>query len=187
MTRREIRETIFRLLFMEQFADTAEMEEKVNLYLEELKDGLMDDFRVKEVTFGDETYIREKVAAIAEKTPEIDEILNRTSKGWKTSRMGRAELSVLRLGVYEVLFDEEIPTGVAINEAVELAKKYGGDGAGSFVNGILGKVARDGAVPSGEADPAEKPAEESSEEAESSSSDKEPEKAAPAETGEKEE
>ena len=55
--------------------------------------------------------------------------------------MNRVDLTALRLAVYEMKFDEDIPTGVAINEAVELAKRFGGEDSGSFVNGILGKIA----------------------------------------------
>ena len=55
--------------------------------------------------------------------------------------MSRVELAALRLAVYEMEYDEDVPTGVAINEAVELAKRFGGDASGSFVNGVLGKIA----------------------------------------------
>ena len=72
---------------------------------------------------------------------EIDQELNEYSQGWKTSRMNRVDLTALRLAFYEMKFDEEIPVGVAINEAVELAKLFGGEDSGSFVNGILGKIA----------------------------------------------
>ena len=67
--------------------------------------------------------------------------MNQASKGWKTSRMGKVDLTILRLASYEVLFDEDVPAKVAINEAVELAKKFGGDDSPSFINGVLGKVA----------------------------------------------
>ena len=73
--------------------------------------------------------------------PEIDGILNENAKGWKTSRMNKVDLTILRLAVYELKWDDEIPVGVAINEAVELAKRFGGDESPSFVNGVLGKVA----------------------------------------------
>ena len=73
--------------------------------------------------------------------PEIDGILNANARGWKTSRMNKVDLTVLRLAVYELKWDDEIPVGVAINEAVELAKRFGGDESPSFVNGVLGKVA----------------------------------------------
>ena len=74
--------------------------------------------------------------------PEIDETINRTSTGWKTERMSRADLAILRLAVFEMLRDDNIPTGVAINEAVLLARKFGGDDSSSFVNGILAKMER---------------------------------------------
>ena len=72
---------------------------------------------------------------------EIDELLNEYSKGWKTTRMNRVDLTILRLATYELKWDEEVPTGVAINEAVELAKRYSSDQGPSFVNGVLAKVA----------------------------------------------
>ena len=85
--------------------------------------------------------ISEKVNRIVEKLEEIDQSLNEKAKGWETDRVGRVELTVLRLAVYESQFDEEIPTGVAINEAVELAKKFGQDSSAAFVNGVLAKFA----------------------------------------------
>ena len=78
---------------------------------------------------------------ILEHLDEIDQILNEYSRGWKTTRMNRVDLTALRLAVYEMKMDEEVPVGVAINEAVELAKLFGGEDSGSFVNGILGKIA----------------------------------------------
>ena len=138
MIRTQLRETIFRLLFMKQFADKEEMNDQVTLYLDEMRGGLMED-----VTLEDEKYIREKLSRILEKLPEIDGKLNEASRNWKTSRMAKVDLSVLRLAVYEILYDEDIPTGVAIDEAVEIAKHYGGEESGSFVNGVLGQIARE--------------------------------------------
>ena len=83
-----------------------------------------------------------KHAAIVEKVEEIDEILNTHTTGWKTTRMNKVDLTILRLAVYEIQWDEDVPAGVAINEAVELAKKYSGEEGPSFVNGVLGKIAR---------------------------------------------
>ena len=62
------------------------------------------------------------------------------AKGWKTDRMGKSELAIIRLAVYEMLYDETVPVKVAINEAVDLARKYGGDESPAFVNGILAKL-----------------------------------------------
>ena len=131
MSRREMRESIFQLLFMTEFNAVDEMAEQRALYLDGVEN-LQDNNR---------EYIQKKFDKIVEKIPEIDEMLNQTSKGWKTKRMSKVDLSILRQASYEVLFDEEVPTGVAINEAVELAKKFGGDTSSSFINGVLGKLA----------------------------------------------
>ena len=108
------------------------MEEQKTLYMENLE----------HITEKDQTYIQDKFKLICEKKETIDEKLNEISKGWKTSRMGKVELTILRLATYEIYYDEDVPEGVAINEAVELAKKFGGDESPAFVNGILGKMVR---------------------------------------------
>ena len=131
MNRRELRESIFQLLFMTEFNPSEEMGEQKELYL----DG------IENLQEKDQAYIQEKFEKIRNKISEIDELLNKASKGWKTSRMGKVDLTILRLASYEVLFDEDVPGKVAINEAVELAKKFGGDESPAFINGVLGKVA----------------------------------------------
>ena len=131
MNRRELRESIFQLLFMTEFNPSEEMGEQKELYL----DG------IENLQEKDQAYIQDKFEKIRDKITEIDEILNQASKGWKTSRMGKVDLTILRLASYEVLFDEDVPAKVAVNEAVELAKKFGGDDSPSFINGVLGKVA----------------------------------------------
>ena len=131
LSRRKLRESIFQLLFMTEFNPSEEMGEQKELYL----DG------IENLQEKDQAYIQDKFEKIRDKITEIDEILNQASKGWKTSRMGKVDLTILRLASYEVLFDEDVPAKVAINEAVELAKKFGGDDSPSFINGVLGKVA----------------------------------------------
>ena len=130
MTRRELREHIFKLLFFVEFHQEEELPEQVKMYFEELP----------EVKEADHEYIEEKYAHIKEKLPEIDQALDEVSKGWKTGRMGKVDLTILRLAVYEMKFDEDIPVGVAINEAVELGKTFGGDDSSAFINGILAKL-----------------------------------------------
>lgn len=131
MSRREVREQVFKLLFRAEFYEEGELPEQLQLFFEEL-----DQTENK-----DTIYIREKVEQILARLPEIDSMVNGVAQGWKTSRMGKVDLTLIRLAVYEIKFEEEIPTGVAINEAVELAKSYGTDGSSSFVNGILAKLA----------------------------------------------
>ncbi|MCI8947385.1 MAG: transcription antitermination factor NusB [Lachnospiraceae bacterium] len=135
MGRREQREQIFKLLFRVEFHDREDMPEQLILFFEE------DDLEVMEA---ERLYITGKCDRIMDRLAEIDGLLNEKTEKWTTDRMGRAELTILRLAVYEILFDEDVPTGVAINEAVELAKKFGQDGAGAFVNGILARFADKG-------------------------------------------
>lgn len=142
MKRSEVRETVFRLLFMRQFNPEEEMKEQTGLYLDGLKDGREEVSYSGSVTEEDEAAVEEKLNGVMQHIPEIDELLNRTAKGWKTSRMAKVDLTILRLAVYEIRYDPDVPTGVAINEAVELAKHYGGPESSSFINGILGNIAR---------------------------------------------
>lgn len=143
MKRSELRENIFKLLFMAQFNRPEEMPEQMRLYFEAAQEGREDVVCGRVPSTEDEAYIQEKYSRICEKLPEIDALLNEISVGWKTSRMNKVDLTILRLAVYEMMYDEEVPTAVAINEAVELAKRFGGDDSTSFVNGILGKAARE--------------------------------------------
>ena len=130
MNRRKIREHLFKLVFIFSFTLEKDMEEQVRLYLDGIEDLEEQDRRT----------IEERFRAVCVKVPEIDAMLNATARGWKTDRFGSADLAIMRVAVYEMLFDEKIPEGVAINEAVELAKKYGGDESPAFINGILGKI-----------------------------------------------
>lgn len=132
MSRRELRERIFKLLFRVEFNQREEMQEQTELFFEEEEN---------RADVADVNYITHKFDGILERLEEIDTALNDKVEGWNTLRMGKVDLTILRLAVYEVLFDEEIPTGVAINEAVELAKKFGQDSSPSFVNGVLAKFA----------------------------------------------
>ena len=93
------------------------------------------------VTEQDQAYLEARLADIMDRLPQIDEQLSEKIEGWKLSRVGKVELALLRIAVYEILYDDEVPTGVAISEAVELSKKYGPDNAASFVNGVLAKFA----------------------------------------------
>lgn len=140
MNRSKLRENIFKLLYTAEFQEKEEMPQQMSLYFTYSDDNDEDE----EVTVSekDQTYMEEKYHHVTEHIPEIDEMLNRTSEGWKTTRMGKVDLAILRLAVYEMKFDEDVPVGVAINEAVELAKKYDTEDATSFINGVLGSAAR---------------------------------------------
>ena len=130
MTRHEVREHIFRLLFMVEFHEGEELKEQAALYFDE----------VEGISEKNHAYILEKLENMIEKVPELDAALNEAAEGWKTARMGKAELTILRLAAYEIKCDEDIPARVAINEAVELGKTFGGDESPAFINGILAKL-----------------------------------------------
>lgn len=130
MGRREQREQLFKLLFRVEFNTPEEMPEQLRLFFEQADEPVSGE---------DELFITAKYEKIMDRLSEIDGLLNEKAEKWTTDRMGKAELAILRLAVYEVLFDEEVPAGVAINEAVELAKKFGQDNAKAFVNGVLAK------------------------------------------------
>lgn len=130
MRRHEQREHIFKLLFRVEFNTPEEMPEQVRLFLNDV-----------DMVFSEEDaeYITNRFKKIQDKIPEIDQMINERTEGWDTTRMGKVELTVLRVAVYEIIYDEDIPDGVAIDEAVEIAKVYGQKNSGGFVNAILAK------------------------------------------------
>ncbi len=134
MSRREIREHIFKLLFLMEFYEGNELSEQAEFYMDEVEEAAPSG--------RDAEYILEKYKKIREQLPQLDEKLAKAATGWKLNRMNKVDLSILRLAAYEALEDDDIPVGVAINEAVELAKKFGGDDSPAFVNGVLAKVVK---------------------------------------------
>lgn len=135
MGRRELREQIFLLLFRVEFNNPEEMPAQLKMFFETGSyDEDMHSFSEK-----DREYITEKYNHIMESLPDIDKQLFEKAENWDITRMGKVELTVLRLAVYEIEKDDSVPASVAINEAVELAKKFGQDGSGAFVNAVLAK------------------------------------------------
>lgn len=133
MGRHEQREQLFKLLFRVEFNAQDDMPEQVKLFFQD------DEIQYTEKTMD---AIQSKFEEIQKRLPEIDGMLNEKAEGWNVERMGKVELTVLRIAVYEILFDEDIPDTVAINEAIEIAKKYGQSASGSFVNAILAKFVK---------------------------------------------
>ncbi len=162
MTRRQIRENIFRILFSLEFNNANEMEEQIALQLESAKlfadeEELSDysggganlemslataETSPEEGTAADVAFVKAKLLAIVAKKEEIDKTIEGISEGWKINRIGKAELAILRLAIYEMKFDDDIPEGVAINEAVELAKSYCDPDAKKFINALLAKLTK---------------------------------------------
>ncbi|SHI59518.1 NusB antitermination factor [Butyrivibrio fibrisolvens DSM 3071] len=143
MKRSEEREQVFKLLFRVEFNPIEEMAEQEELFsydLPESEDLFMSSDE-KKLSDKDADKIIKRYKKIADKLPEIDAMINEKTLGWDTDRMAKVDLTIIRLAIFEIKFDDDIPTGVAINEAVELAKKFGQDGSASFVNGVLAKFA----------------------------------------------
>ena len=131
MKKHEQREQIFKLLFRVEFNEAEEMPEQLLLFFEQ--DESMDEAVKEEIS--------SKYAKILDKKEELDQMLNEKATGWSVDRMGKVDLTILRLALFEMLYDDGVPVSVAINEAVELAKKFGQTESPAFVNGILAKFA----------------------------------------------
>ena len=132
MRRTELREHAFKLLFGVEFNDKSELREQMELYMD-----LLEDLSGK-----DREDICAKVQAASERLTQIDGMINARTTGWKTTRMNKVDLTILRLAVYEMEWDPDVPVSVAISEAVLLAQKFGGEGSPAFVNGVLAKIAK---------------------------------------------
>ena len=117
---------------------------KVNLKEDESEDGNVSDAAVA-ITLTEDDNIRDiknKVKEVIEKTDEIDRLIAENLESWDIKRVAKAEISIIRLAIYEMYYDASIDIPVAINEAVELAKVYGDDKADKFVNGVLSTIYR---------------------------------------------
>lgn len=132
MTRREIRETVFQILFGMEFNKDCDIREQAEMFL-----------MTSDVTYQDDEkeYIVSRAFDVAANRQEIDSVIEEISEGWSINRIGKAELAILRLAIYEMKYDNDIPVKVAINEAVELAKLYCNPDAKSFINALLAKIA----------------------------------------------
>lgn len=134
MKRREIREHLLRLLFLKEFHEADEVDEQNQLYFDVL---LPNEGKGVE----DAKEVMDRYDKLKTYLPEIDSKLITEMQKWNLKRVGIVERNLLRLATFEVLYDE-IPYAVAINEAVELAKIYGGDQAPGFVNGVLSRIVK---------------------------------------------
>lgn len=129
LTRTEARENVFLLLFQASYNDGSDVENTLGLSKENL------DIHANK-------YVERVYSGILEKVEELDEYIEKASKNWNKSRISRVAVSCIRLALYEMLYEENMTPGIAISQAVGIAKKYGDADTGSFVNGILGGICR---------------------------------------------
>lgn len=132
MNRSKSREQAFKLLYSMQIAKSDDIEEQIKIYTEE-----------EEITSSETIkYIEQIIKGIEEKSTDIEEqITENIKKDWTISRISKIDLSLLKLGIYEMLY-ADVPYKVVINEVVELSKKYGDDSSKSFVNGVLASIVK---------------------------------------------
>ncbi|PKM54635.1 MAG: transcription antitermination factor NusB [Firmicutes bacterium HGW-Firmicutes-5] len=129
MNRKNIRENIFKIIFSYEFGLEVPIEEHIEDYLGTI-----------EVKDDEAVYIKTKAMGIVSKKAELDATIGSSSTSWNLKRIANVEMAILRLALFEILYDEEIPTNVAINEAIEMARKYGGDQSPKFVNGVIAGI-----------------------------------------------
>lgn len=130
MTRREEREQAFILLFEKSFNDETDLSELYELALE------------NEIVSESE-FVKKLAFSAWENLDSVDAVIEKYAKGWKINRISKVALAVLRMAISEMLYFDDIPVGVSINEAVELCKKYAAKDDASFVNGLLGAVSKE--------------------------------------------
>lgn len=141
MTRRVFREHCLRMMFCISFYEEEEERiEQIERYLELEEEAEEESFSVEAIELSERDKLKKRMEDIIGSIGYIDEKLAEVTTGWSLKRIGRVELGILRIACYEMEFDSNIVANIAINEAVELAKKYAGDEAHSFVNGVLAKL-----------------------------------------------
>ncbi len=142
-TRRKGREIALQILYQADWEKEMESQETVEFAsraLEEYQNNLAPANAIHEPEL--KRFISNLVTGVLQRRSEIDEIISKFSKGWKIHRMAMVDRNILRMGIFELCFHPDIPPKVAINEAVELAKKFGDANSPSFINGILDSVYR---------------------------------------------
>lgn len=132
MNRTLAREVAMKILFARSLGGEDTWEEV--LEQSQARDELSDE---------DKTFLENEVFGVERHREELDGIIDGYAKGWNLNRLAKVDLTLLRMGLFELLYLPEVPVGAAINEAVELSKRYGEDKSYSFINGILGTAARE--------------------------------------------
>lgn len=130
MNRKLSREKTMELLFgMTLSKDT----------IEEVVEGFIENYEgnIKEI---DLTYVKQALIGIEKHKEEIDKAIEVNLHNWKIDRISKVNLSILRLATYELLYDKEVPRNVAINEALEIARRYSDEKSVAFINGVLDKI-----------------------------------------------
>jgi len=127
-----MREHVFKMIFSYEYDLDIQIEEHVVNYMAEL-----------DVDEKDQSYMKNRVMALIEHQEIIRNLIDQAAVNWSFDRMAQVDVAILKVAIYEIKYDEDIPITVAINEAVELAKKYGGEKSPKFINGVLASIVKD--------------------------------------------
>lgn len=141
MSRKLAREIGIKLLYQLDFEDM-KISQETDVIIKGFLEALSDETTLKGFDNDDATYINNVIDGTISNLDKIDETIEKYSKEWTINRIAKVDLAILRLAIYEILFRSDIPKEVSINEAVELAKKYGSEDSKAFINGILGNVVK---------------------------------------------
>ena len=142
MSRRLARESAIQFLFSTDFNRNENLDEMLKEFFEAEKEST-DDKPQEALNKNDIGFTEEIIRGTIENLEQIDQLIQSNITGWTKERIAKVDLAILRLALFEIIFRGDIPGSVAINEAIELAKKYSTDESGGFINGVLGKIIRE--------------------------------------------
>lgn len=147
MSRRLLRQSAFKIIFSFNFnVDDVEeilreIWEEPNIFMVQEEDDSQDT--LPQLNEKDKKFFCDLVKGTLDNIENIDDIIKKNLKSWTMDRIAKVDLTILRMAIYELLYIEDIPNSVTINEAVELGKLFGTDDSGSFINGVLGRIVRE--------------------------------------------
>ena len=139
MSRKKARELVMCLAFEKEYQKDKSCQELYDYLFEELSE---DIFFERDVKTRDKAYIKSTFSGVFEHLEQIDALVSGFSVGWAYNRISKISMTLLRIAAYEILYAEDVPVPIAINEAVELSKKYDDPEAYTFINGVLAAVAK---------------------------------------------
>lgn len=145
MSRRLARESAIQFLYSTDYNKNENLEEMLKEFFEAEEEGIENKTQ-EALNSNDIKFAEEIIRGTIDNLQQVDQLIQSNAIGWTKERIAKVDLAILRLALYEMLFREDIPASVAINEAIELAKKYSTDESGGFVNGILGKIIRENGI-----------------------------------------
>ncbi|NLN49405.1 MAG: transcription antitermination factor NusB [Clostridiales bacterium] len=148
MSRRTARKGVFRALFSKIFLEEPEFIKSMDLAFSEdaviwFEENENEESLLNDLSERDRIFFTELIKGTMDNLDRINEVIEENLKSWNIKRIAKTDLAILQLAVYEILYREDIPDSVVINEAVDLGKEHGTDDSGSFINGVLGRIVRE--------------------------------------------